>query len=104
MRKRRTDQQNKAMHLYFRMVADAFQEKDIDMEMLIKAKPLPMPVTDTMVKESIWKPILKVMEGKDSTTEMNTVEPSEIYDVMNRWLVNTFEISVPWPTEGEQNE
>lgn len=99
MRKKRTPAQNSALHLYCRMVADAFQEKHIDMEQVIKAKPLSLPVTETMVKESIYKPILKALHGKDSTTDMNTVDPTEIYDVMNRWLVNEFEISVPWPSE-----
>lgn len=101
-RKKFTPAQRNAMHLYFRMVAKAFQDKHIDMKMLLEAKPLEMPVTEAMVKESIWKPILKAVEGKDSTEDMDTVEPSEIYDIMNRWLINTFEISVPWPSEESQ--
>lgn len=101
---KRTEQQNKACHLYFRMVAEAFQDKGIDMEMLIKAKPLPMTVTEVMVKESIWKPILKAMENRDSTTEMEKIEVSEIYDQMNRWLINTFDIYVPFPSEETQED
>lgn len=96
---KKTDQQRKAYHLYFRWVSQSFQEKDIDMEMLVKAKPLSMPVTETMVKEVIWKPILKAMEGRRSTEDMEKMEVSAVYDVMNRWLINEFGIYVPFPSD-----
>ena len=41
------------------------------------------------------------MLGKVSTTQLETTEVSNIYDVMNRWLINQFDISVPFP-EGDK--
>ena len=39
------------------------------------------------------------MTGKHSTTELNTVDPSEIYEVLNRHLGERLGVHVEWPSE-----
>jgi len=40
-----------------------------------------------------------VLFGKVSTTQLEKLQVSEIYDVMNRWLIDKFNISVPFPSD-----
>lgn len=58
-----------------------------------------IPWNKSLVKDLIWKPIQKVMTGKASTTELNTVEPSEIYEVVNRFTAERFGVFCEWPSE-----
>jgi len=100
-RKQRTLNQNSAMHLYFQRLAEELNLAGLDMKTVLKPE-IDIPWTKESVKIHLWKPILQIMEGKDSTTEMNTCDPSEIYEVLNRHIAEKFGVSVPWPTEGEQ--
>ena len=54
------------------------------------------------IKEFLWRPIQVAMTGKASTTELNTVEPSEIYAVLDRHLGEKFGIHIPWPNNEDQ--
>lgn len=96
-RKQRTLQQNKALHLFCRMLSDALNDAGYDVRTTLK-QDFEIPWSDSLVKELIWKPVMKAMDGIDSTTEMNTVDPSEIYEVVNRHLSEKFGVSVPWPS------
>ena len=93
----RTPTQNKAMHLWFQMFADELNGAGYDMKKTLKPE-VNIPWTKESVKEFIWKPIQKAMTLKKSTTEMNTVEPSEICETINRHFSEKFGISVEWPS------
>ena len=95
-RKQRTIQQNKSLHLFCELLADALNDAGYDMKKTLKPG-VEIPWNKDMIKEHIWKPVMKAMEGIDSTTEMNTVDTSEIYEVVNRHIAEKFGISVPWP-------
>ena len=97
-RKQRTSRQNKAMHKYFDMLAEALNESGYDMKKTLKHD-VEIPWTREMVKEFLWRPIQEAMTGKQSTTELNTVDPSEIYEVLNRHLSEKTGVSVEWPSE-----
>lgn len=61
-----------------------------------------MPWTKELVKEHIWRPVQRAMTDKESTTEINTVDPSEIWEVINRHLTEFTKgrVMVPlWPSE-----
>ena len=63
-----------------------------------------IPWTKLSIKEYIWKPILKAMTGKESTTLMDTKDIDKIYDVVNRHISEKWGISVPFPTEEQAEE
>jgi len=96
--KLRSDQQRKAIEVFCRTVSEAFNEKDLDMVTVLQEK-LDVPWTQYMVKELIFKKIEFVLFGKVSTTQLEKLQVSEIYDVMNRWLIDKFNISVPFPSD-----
>jgi len=96
--KTRTSSQNNAIHLYFSLLSDAFNEAGIDAK-LILAEEVDVPVTAELIKETLWRPIQKAQTDKDSSTKLSTKEVSEIYETVNRYTAEKFGISVPFPTE-----
>lgn len=93
----RTDEQNRALHLYFRWVAEALAEKHIDFrDLKVEIQP-----TEHLVKELMWKPIQIAMYGKESTTKLEKSELSAIYDTLHRALLDAdrFGVNVPFPNK-----
>ena len=98
----RTTQQNKSLHKFCELLADALNDAGLDMRKTLKPE-VEIPWNKDMVKEHIWRPIQEAVTGKHSTTEMNTLDPSQIYEIINRHMAEKHGISVPWPSE-ENNE
>ena len=71
--KQRTDQQNRALHLYFTQLAKILNEAGLDMRKVLKPS-INIPWTAKSIKENLWRPIMKIQLGKDSTTELTTKE------------------------------
>lgn len=103
-RKRRTTHQNAALHLYCEHLAEALNDAGFEMKAVLEAKSVDVPWNKSSVKEVLWRPIMQAMTGKDSTTDMNTVDPSEVYEVLNRHIAENFHISVPWPSEESMDD
>jgi hypothetical protein len=92
----RTAQQNKALHKYCELVAEALDEAGYDMKEIIK---IPIRPNKENVKESMFKPIMSaIFPDKESTTELSSVEVTEVYEHMNRALGERFGIHVDWPS------
>lgn len=79
----RTTPQNNAMHLWFTQLADALNEKHIDMRTLIREE-IEISWTPYSVKEYLWRKLQIVLLGKKSTTKLKTNEIDIIYDHINR--------------------
>jgi len=95
--KQRTIQQNKALHLYFSLLADAFNEAGLDMKAVLKPS-VDIPWSKDSVKEFIWKPIQELQVGKKSTTQLNTKEIDKIWETINRHIAEKFGITEPFPS------
>jgi len=66
---------------------------------ILHIREVPLNWTQESVKERIWKPILMAKENKESTTEMSTVDPTEIKREIDRYLGQTFGFCGPdWPS------
>jgi hypothetical protein len=75
---KRTDQQNRSLHLLFSQIADACNEKGIAFYQLVK-DPMEIPCTPENIK-MLWKRLQEFMFGKKSTTELKkTGEIDELY-------------------------
>ena len=99
----RTIQQNKAMHVYFTLVADALNDAGLDMKKVLKEE-VDIPWTKSSVKEFMWRPIQMAMLNKKSTTELDTINPKNIYEVLDRHLSQKFGIHIEWPCKEEDNK
>ena len=86
-REGRTSQQNKAMHLYFELVAKELNAAGLEIEKVISHSKVEIPWTKESVKELLWKTCQRSMLGKESTKELSKFEEIDrIWEVMNRFL------------------
>lgn len=99
MENQRTITQNKALHLLFTHIAETLNDAGMDMRATLKPG-IEIPWDGKMIKEYIWKPILKAKTGKDSTTQMNTKDIDSIFDIINRTLAEKG-LHVPFPSIDE---
>ena len=97
----RTPKQNNALYKLFTLWAEALNAAGMDMRKTLKPG-IDIPWNKDRVKEFLWEPVQEAMTGKTSTTKLNTVEPSEIYAVLDRHLGEKFGIHVPWPNIEDQ--
>lgn len=90
----RTDQQNKALHLFFRELAETLNDAGLDQRKVLKPG-IDIPWTEDAIKEALWRPIQLSYLRKKSTTELTTKDIDRIYDILNRHLSEKFCISLP---------
>ena len=95
---KRTTQQNKALHLYFRLLAESLNEAGLDMKKVLKPT-IDISWNERNVKGYLWRPIQNAQVIKKSTTELNSDEIDKIYEVINRHISEKFGIYVPFPNE-----
>jgi hypothetical protein len=100
--KKRTDQQNKSLHVFCNLVAEALNESGHTFTVTINGKSSEIDWSMTSVKEYIWRVIQKAITGKDSSTKPTTKEYIEIQENMIRLLAERFYISREWPTREQQ--
>jgi predicted restriction endonuclease len=94
---KRTDRQNRALHLFFRMVADELNAGGYDVQIVLKEK-LGVDWTPALVKEILWKTAQRWILQKKSTTELNKSEDiTKIYEHLNRHISEKFGVHIPFP-------
>lgn len=102
----RTEKQNNAMHLWFRQMAEELNNAGYSATHPFNEE-IEVPFTEVLVKEMLYKPIIKAMYDKKSTTGLSGRQLSEAAEVLIRWLVEHKEILVPFPssiTHGDPDE
>lgn len=101
-RSTRTSRQNNSLHLYLHQVAQVMQERGITMQdVLERIRKIEIMPTGNALKEVAWKPLLEILKGKKSTTEHDKLDIDEVYEVMNKWLGQEWNIHIPFPTSEE---
>lgn len=95
----RTQQQNAAMHLYFKHLMQAFNDAGLDQRKVFEAmkEGVMMPWTELTIKENFWRPFQQAIVGKKSTTKLDKEEVSKIHMVIDSWTLERLNISVPFP-------
>lgn len=95
--KQRTLTQNRCLHLFCQWLADTLNDAGLDMRKTLR-EDVDMPWSPSSVKEYLWRPIQIAMTEKHSTTEITTVEPTDIHAVLSRHLGSRLGIQCPdWP-------
>lgn len=100
----RTSQQNKALHKFFALVAQALEAAGYDRMKILSFAKVELPPTKDFVKYDLWAPIQQAVLGKASTTELSKKEDiDKVYDIMNRFLTEKLGLeSIPFPAEPEE--
>jgi hypothetical protein len=96
----RTLKQNKAIHLAYRLLADSLNGAGLDQRKVLKPS-IQIPWTDRAVKEMLYRPIMQAMFQVKSTTELDTKQISEVWEVLTRELSKTCGEAayIPFPDE-----
>ena len=92
----RTERQNNAMHLWFREIAEKLNDTGYHATHPFNSE-VEVPFTEVLVKEMLYKPIIKAMYDKKSTTGLSGRELSEAADVLVKWLVEHKEVLALFP-------
>lgn len=98
----RTLTQNRALHLYCRLLSEALNEAGLDQRKVLKPS-VDISWTPNAVKENLWRPLQKFVTGLDSTTKPETSQYSAIYEELNRHLSQKLGVSIAWPTKDHDN-
>ncbi len=90
--------QMRSLHLYFRMLSDALNSAGLDIKQTVKAD---VSWTPEGIKELIFRPILKALYNKKSTTALKKDEIDTVYHTINRLTAEKWGISIAFPSVDE---
>lgn len=99
---RRTSKQNRALHLWFKWVAEALNEahsyfgKEF-IDKLYKAQ-IDIEWDARMVKEYLWRPLQIAMTKKRSSTRLTTKQMSNIIDYLQKNIPDKLGIVTEFPS------
>lgn len=98
----RSDRQNRALHLWFKMVAEALNDGGYNVQEVVKHK-MEIDWNPMLVKELLWRLAQEPITGKKSTVDLRkTGEIDDVYEHINRHLSNIFGLHVPFPSNYEE--
>jgi hypothetical protein len=104
---KRTQQQNRSLHLYFTLLAETLNVAGLDMRVVLKPE-IAIEWTPKTVKEKLWKPIQEALLDKKSTTELlKKQDIDKVYDTLHRHLSEKFgAVSEfpPFPSSESKNQ
>ena len=94
----RTKLQNRALHLWFTLLAEDLKSKGLDMKAVLRPE---IEITPTMelIKNQIWRPVQIAKYDKYSTAEITTEELQGIYKDLDRFFLSRHKIDLPFPSE-----
>lgn len=89
-----TSQQQKALHLWFRQVAEYLTDAGLDQRKVLKPT-VSIPWTDKAFKENLVKPVMKAMFNYASTTELENKEVNQLTEFIAKHIAETQGITLP---------
>lgn len=96
-----TPAQHSAIWKYCGMVAEALSSRGVTLQTLLESmkKGAEIEVTKENVKYQMWAPLQKALFAEKSMRYLEKQQVSQIYDHINRFLVNEHSVSVPFPSK-----
>lgn len=93
----RTDAQNRALHVYFRRLAEEMNDAGFELKRFFETKEMDVPWSAERVKDLIWRQIQEAMLDKKSTRKLTTEEVSRVYEVVTRKIAEMTGLYVAFP-------
>ena len=99
IKKTRTSQQNRALWLYFTILAYELNQRGLDMKTIIREE-VEIEWTKDSICQYLWRPLQKTMFGEISTRKLTTEQINQIYDNLNRIIIErtSGEVQVNFPS------
>lgn len=103
--KPRTENQNRALHAFFRLLSDSLNEAGLDQRKVLKPG-ISIPWNPTAIKELLWRPLQQAIIHKKSTTELSKLdEIDRVHEVLMRELGLAFHIPfIKFPNNSEKDQ
>jgi hypothetical protein len=99
-KKQRTLPQNNAIHKWLTDVALELDKGGHTIQNVVAAiKRAEIRPTMLALKEVLWRPYMIAATGKESTTQLDTAEVDKVYEGLNKFLGENFELFIPFPSE-----
>ena len=92
--KRRTNQANRALHLFYTQLAEVLNEAGLEIRTTLK-EDFDVPWSALTVKEFLWRPLQKSYMQEQSTTRLTSKAIDVIYNTLVRELGTRKGIEVP---------
>lgn len=93
----RTAQQNRALHKYFELVAEALNDAGYGVQTVLE-KVMEISWSKSLVKDILWRHAQLKLLDKRSTTMLTTKDIDKVYDELNRFLGEKFGITESFPS------
>jgi hypothetical protein len=90
----RTQKQNDCIHLWLRQVVETLNDAGFDMKKTLKPG-IDIPWTEVAAKEFLWRPVQQALTNEESTTKIETIDPSVICDVITRHIGEKHGVVLP---------
>ena len=101
-KKRRTNKQNRSLHLLYEQTAKMLNDEGYDMRAVINPE-IDILWSAYTVKEHLWRPIQDAYMGERSTTKLSRTDIDKIYDVINKAIAERTGLNLPpFPSINEQ--
>jgi hypothetical protein len=98
----KTAKQRASLHVWCEQMAELLNALGLDQRKVLKPS-VEIPWSKDAVKSLIYKPVLDAMTGKKSTEDMNTVEPTQVLEVIARHMAQNHSVTIPdWPSRFSQ--
>ena len=97
--KKRTTKQNSSIHLYCDMIAKELNEHTSFNYVGLKGDNIELMFTMSIVKETLFKPIVMALYGHDSTTKLKTNEIDKVVDTITKYTSERWKFSIPFPNK-----
>lgn len=100
--RQRTERQNRALHKMFGMLADTLNTNGLEMKVVLKHE-YEIWWNKETIKQHLFKPVMKAMYNKSSTTQLNTNEVSKVFEQLQKMLGEKFGIEMTFPSIEEMD-
>lgn len=103
MENQRTKPQNNSIHLWLRLVSQELTKNGHTITTVLNKmkRGVELPVTEAIAKDILWRPVQKAMFNKESSAELTKQEVDRVFEPINKFLGEQFEIHIPFPAEDE---
>ena len=103
--KKRTGLQNNSLHLWLTMLAEELNEAGFTQKKLLNLLKDGFEISCTLdsLKEIVQE-VSYAMFGTRKTSELTTVQTTDLYDTVNQRFAEITGVSVPWPCIESQSQ
>jgi hypothetical protein len=103
MSEKRTSQQQKALELWCKILAEDLNAAGLDQRKVLKPS-IAIPWNQPDVKNKIFRPVFTAMTGLESTADADPSDYNPVYEVLCRHLAMRLGVTAPaWPDRNRED-